>query len=239
MPPISISGYAHLLFFGLLIPIGAVRSQKLLANRPLPPRQRYFRAAVIQVALFALLSIVVARQNAIVLFPRRAPPPLAFATGAVFLAIAIPFGWTRWVKAVRERQKVVALFMPTNNNERMLWLAAAALAGFGEEITWRGVQTTLLNRLTGNVWVAIAIAIVMFSISHAIQGWNSVAVIALYTTGFHAIVWLSGSLYVAMVVHFLYDLIAGLSYGYLGRKYGYDVPEATTTATPLPATDSV
>ena len=140
---------------------------------------------------------------------------------------------------MREREKVVALFMPTNSTERMLWLAAAALAGFGEEITWRGVQTTLLNRVTGNIFIAIAIAIVMFAISHAIQGWGSVGVIAMYTAGFHAIVWLSGSLYVAMVVHFLYDLIAGLAYGHLGRKYGYTVPETTTGAPPLPAADSI
>lgn len=240
MPAISIGGYAHLLFFGILIPIGSVRAQKILASRPLPPRQRYFVSAVVQVSLFTLLSLVIGWQNDVVLFARVAPPPIAVAMGGLFLAIAIPFGWTRWVKAVRERKKVVALFMPINSRERALWVAAAAMAGFGEEITWRGVQTTLLTRLTGDLYVAIALAIVMFSIAHAIQGWKSVGVIAVFSTAFHGLVLLSGSLYVGMVVHFLYDLVAGLSYGHLGRKLGYAVESVSApAATPLPATDTV
>jgi len=45
--------------------------------------------------------------------------------------------------------------------------------------------------------------------------------ILLFALGFHALVWLSGSLYVAMVVHIAYDIIAGLTYGRLGKELGY------------------
>jgi len=103
----------------------------------------------------------------------------------------------------------------------MLWIVAAALAGFGEELTWRGVQTALLARLTGSVAVAIAISIAMFAVSHVEQGWKSIWIVSPFAAVFHLLVWLSGSLYVAMVVHFVYDAIAGLSYGRLGRELGY------------------
>ena len=232
---IAPTGYAHLFIFGVAIPILAIRSMKLIESRPFAARHRYFKAVLIQLAAFAVLSIVVARLNRIELFPRRVPPPSAIGAGVLFLACAIPFGWTRWRKAVQEKKRIVALFMPTDHFERMLWIASAALAGFGEEITWRGVQTALLNRLAGNLLVAIFIAIVMFALAHAVQGWQSVAVITIFSAGFHAIVWLSGSLYVAMAVHFLYDLVAGFSYAHLGRKLGYDI----TTAGTLPATDPV
>ncbi len=217
-------GWAHLLLFGILIPLFAIRAGKVIRERPLGDRRRYFRAMLMQVGLFALFSIYVAHRNWIVIFSRRAPSPPSIATGGALLAIAIAFGWTQWRKAIARRDKVAALFMPVDNRERLIWIAASAVAGFGEEITWRGVQTTLLARLTGNLLVAIAITIAMFSVAHAIQGWKSVGIIAVFSACFHALVWFSGSLYVAMAVHFLYDLVAGFSYAYLGKKMGYFTP---------------
>jgi membrane protease YdiL (CAAX protease family) len=237
---ISLLGWAHLIVFGILIPMSAIRAQKLIQGRPFGARRRYFRAILIQLVAFALFSIWVAQQNWIELFPRQMPPGRAILAGLVFLILAVGFGWTRWEKAILERKRVVALFMPVDNVERVMWLIAAALAGFGEEITWRGVQTVLLTRLTREVLVAIAIAIAMFSIAHAIQGWKSVGVIALFAAGFHVLVWMSGSLYIAMVVHFVYDLIAGFSYAYLGKKHGYEIPGVPgATSPPLPAADSI
>ncbi len=240
---IAPAGYAHLAVFGILIPILAIRSMKLIESRPFAPRRRYFKAVLVQLIAFAAFSIAVARLNWIEIFPRRMPPLSAIAAGVLFLACAIPFGWTRWRKAVQERKRIVALFMPTDHFERMLWILSAALAGFGEEITWRGVQTALLTRLTDNLLVAIAIAVVMFALAHATQGWKSVGVIAVFTVGFHLLVWLSGSLYVAMVVHFVYDLVAGFSYAHFGRKYNYVIPSAVEREGPgrglPPATDPV
>ena len=40
---------------------------------------------------------------------------------------------------------------------------------------------------------------------------------------FQGLAWLSGSLYVSIVVHALYDIAAGLHYGKFGRELGYPV----------------
>lgn len=219
---IAPAGYLHLIAFGILIPIAAIRSKKRIeSGRFFAARRRFFISALIQVGVFAWFSIAVARWNAIGIFPRTVPPPRALIAGVLFLVLAVLTGWTRWRKAVIEKEPVVALFMPSDRVERLLWTGSAALAGFGEEISWRGVQTALLTRLTGSIAVAIAVAIVTFAIAHAMQGWKSVGVIAVFSAGFHLLVWLSGSLYVAMVVHFLYDLIAGFAYAHFGRKYHY------------------
>jgi membrane protease YdiL (CAAX protease family) len=212
---------------------------KLIESRALPPRRRYFVAVLVQTTAFVAFSILVAKLNWIQLFPAQMPPVRAILAGFVFLAIAIPFGWMRWRKAVEKRRKIAALFMPANVTERALWVGTAFVAGVGEEITWRRVQTVLLSRLTGDFIAAIAICIVMFALAHAIQGWTSVAVIVVFAAGFHLLVYLAGSLYVAMAVHFIYDLVAGFAYGHLGRKLGYRPPETAGAPTPVPATDSV
>ncbi|MBK8314488.1 MAG: hypothetical protein IPL01_10895 [Acidobacteria bacterium] len=43
----------------------------------------------------------------------------------------------------------------------------------------------------------------------------------LFALVFHVLVWYTGSLIEAIVVHTVYDMIAGMAYGYLGRKYDY------------------
>jgi membrane protease YdiL (CAAX protease family) len=232
------AGAAHLVVFGILIPISAIRSKKLIESRPLPPRRKYFLSVVIQVATLTLMSIAVAWRERIPLLVPVRPPAGAVIAGSAMLVIAVAFGWTRWKKAVAERKRVIALFMPVNAGERAFWVASAMLAGVGEEITWRGVQTALLVRLTGNLVIAAAICVMMFAIAHAIQGWKSVGIIAVFAAAFHALVWLAGSLYVAMAVHFIYDLIAGFAYAYLGKKMGYVVGEGIG-AVPEPATDAV
>ena len=210
-------GAVHLVFFGLVVPVVAIRSRRTLANRFLAPRKRQYRAMIIQLAMFAGFSLLVAFYSSVELFPRRLPSMEGAAAGVVVLVMTVLVMRPLWRKAVEEYQRIVYLFMPSDRTERLLWIVAAALAGFGEEVTWRGVQTALLTRLTGSAAAAIALCIAMFALSHVEQGWKSVIIIAPFAAAFHLLVWLSGSLYVAMAVHFLYDSIAGLAYARLGR----------------------
>lgn len=207
----------HLLLFGLFIPLLAIRGRWVFESRPLPPRKAYLRAMIIQQAIFAGCSIFVAFPSGILLFPRRLPSMRGSVAAAVVLVLAVLVMRPMWRKAVEERNRIVYLFMPSDRVEKLLWIAASALAGFGEEVSWRGVQTALLARVTGSAAAAIALCIAMFAVSHVQQGWKSVFIIAPFAAAFHLLVWLSGSLYVAMAVHFLYDAIAGLTYARLGR----------------------
>ena len=88
--------------------------------------------------------------------------------------------------------------MPANAKERSWWIAVAVLAGMGEEITWRGVQAALVGVVTGNFSIAALVCSTSFGLIHIIQGWRSAAVIAIFALGFHTLVWLAGSLYVAV-----------------------------------------
>jgi membrane protease YdiL (CAAX protease family) len=70
---------------------------------------------------------------------------------------------------------------------------------------------------------------VSFGVAHYIQGWKSAAVITVFALGFQGVVWISGSLYVAMLVHVVYDITAGLAYAKLGRESGYTPADATSS----------
>jgi membrane protease YdiL (CAAX protease family) len=83
------------------------------------------------------------------------------------------------------------------------------------------VLFALLTTLTGSAWIAALLASAAFGVSHMVQGAQSALIISAIALALHGLVAVSGSIYLAIVVHFLYDLIAGFSYGRLGERYGY------------------
>ncbi len=226
---INPAGWFHLAFFGLLIPAMVIHQAIKFRDlqKPLPDRLRYFQSTTLTLIMFGAISLWVARAEEIQLFPRTVPPWRAILAGAAMLVIAIAVMRPRWRRAVERGARIVHLFMPANASERVWWIVVAVLAGLSEEITWRGVQAGLAHSLTGNVAIAVLLCSITFGVAHMIQGWKSAGVIVVFALGFHALVLLSGSLYVAMAVHVIYDIIAGISYGRLGKKLGYslDPPE--------------
>jgi membrane protease YdiL (CAAX protease family) len=236
---INPAGWAHLAYFGLLIPLVVLRGRKKIRDpqRPLPNRLRHFQATTLSLVMFAVMSLLVARAEWIELFPRAWPPLSAILAGAVMLVAAVAIMRPRWRRAVEHRTplgaRILHLYMPANAVERAWWIAVAVLAGISEEITWRGVQTALLSNLIGRLWIAAIVCAISFGVAHMIQGWKSSVIVVFFALGFQALVWLSGSLYVAMAVHTAYDIVAGLTYGRLGKEFGYlpEVNEAPNAST--------
>lgn len=227
-------GWYHLAWFGVAIPALVIRGWWKLKRkeRPLPKRMTHLRFTAFMLVLLTCLSLVVARAQWIELFPigtdHLARGVLA---GLAMYFAAVAFMRPRWRRAVERRAPIVHLFMPDNAAERAWWIAVSVLAGVGEEITWRGVQTALLFGLTGSYWMAATASAISFGVAHFIQGWRSTAIIVVFALGFQAVVWLSGSLYVAMIVHVAYDITAGLTYGRLERALGYTLDESSTQPT--------
>ena len=205
-----------------------------MADRPLPARRRHFIETIVTLWLMAALSLLAAWAQRIDLFPARLPDPAGVAAGALMLTAAIAFMRPRWRRAVERRNRIVHLFMPRDRTERLLWVLVAASAGVCEEITWRGVQPTLLATLIGHPVLAAALVAVTFGIGHMVQGWRSASIIVVFAASFQAVVWLSGSLYVAMAVHVMYDVAAGITYGRLGEELGYPIEGVTPPGAPAP-----
>ena len=101
---------------------------------------------------------------------------------------------------------------PRTRDEQVWWSVQSFAAGVTEELTWRGVQTALLARLIG-FWPAVAICVVTFGIGHIRHGKPFVLIAALFAAMFHALTWMTGGLYVPMIVHVAVNIIVGLRAG--------------------------
>lgn len=216
-------GWFHLICFGVYLPVAVLRSRRQLASgRPIPWVRQYFRSGAVAQLLFLMISLGVARLEWIDVLPRRLPRPAGVFAGAVMLAVLIAVMRRRWRRNVERGLPIVRMFMPRDRAERAQWITLSALAGVGEEITWRGVQFVLLWRLVGDPILSAVMCATLFGVVHAVQGWRSIPIFIMIAGACHVVVWLSGSLYVVMVVHVVYDLTAGLAYGRHGRELGYD-----------------
>ncbi|HUF18902.1 MAG TPA: CPBP family intramembrane glutamic endopeptidase, partial [Thermoanaerobaculia bacterium] len=194
-------------------PLLAYQSKKKLdAGLRLPRMAFYAEAIVLQVALL-LLGIFVARREDIVLFR-----PAADGYGTVVISIAVlALALALMLVFVRfsgpKTLERLAMLVPGTQREQFVWVAVSAAAAMGEEVVYRGVMVTLLERSLGSWWIAVAISASAFGLAHIVQGWKNVAFIVVFAVVFHLLVRSTGSLAPAVVVHFLYDVITGFILG--------------------------
>jgi membrane protease YdiL (CAAX protease family) len=220
---VGIAGYCHLALFGVLIPLLVVKSSRKLSERDYQPRQKQFIAVILQLLFFAVFSIWVAQIEYINLWAKPKGWPKALLVSAAVLIAMTAFMAPRWRRNVEKRDWKLYYFMPRTPREKVLWAVVSLFAGFSEEIVYRGVMFSLLWILLDSPLAAALIVAVVFSFSHFLQGWTSMLVIFVIALGFQAIYYLTGSLFPGMAVHFLYDLTAGMMYGYWGEKLGYPI----------------
>ena len=132
---------------------------------------------------------------------------------AAILAAAVIGLQPSWRRQAAAGDRRVQLIAPIDGPDHLLWTAISVLAGIGEEVSYRGVMYWIMVQLTGSMAASAAIAAAIFGISHVGQGWKAVLVVTGFALAFQGLVIATGSLYPAMAVHILYDLIAGISYG--------------------------
>ena len=217
------AGASFLVLFGVFIPYLAVKSARRVTTHPLPPRKRFFATVIVQLLIFGAVACAVGSLEHIELFPPSVPPITSWVAGVLSLAVLIAAMRPLWRRRVLERSRRIWLFMPRDAAERALWLSSSTLAGISEELVYRGVLTTLLARLTDSFLAAVLVSALVFAVSHFMQGWKSMAVIFGMALLFQGLAWHSGSLYVPMAVHAVYDIAAGLHYGHFGKRHGYPI----------------
>lgn len=85
--------WCHVVYYGVAIPLLAVldRRKVLPDDRPLPDRAVFFRRASVGVIALAALSILVAWDQWIVLFPLRLPPLPAVGAGVLTYLASVAF----------------------------------------------------------------------------------------------------------------------------------------------------
>jgi membrane protease YdiL (CAAX protease family) len=230
-PSLNMAGWNHLLFFGLILPVLAIRTwwKLIKKERPLPLRMKYLQSTAVMLLSFTSLSLLVALVERIHLFPYDTTRlGQGLLTALAMYIVAVILMRPCWRKAVVRRARIVYLLTPDTAAERTWWIVVSVLAGVGEEITWRGVQTALLIALTGSYWTGAVASAISFGVAHFVQGWKSASIVVIFSLGFAFIVWISGSLYFAMLTHAAYDITAGFMYARFGKELGYKTEMAAT-----------
>ena len=205
------------LFLGVicvLLPLGAVRQHRRMAAGTLrPTRMAIYASAVVTHTAFVLMVLLVVRSERLDLFPAYRLTTLHALVGLAALAIGLLPVFERFRiddPFARERVRLIAPRTPADFG---FFYLVAVTAGVAEELTYRGLLFTLLAALTRSWWLAAIVAASVFGIAHLFQGWKSAGLAALMGLRDQIVVGFTGTLFVAIVVHTLHDVITGTIVG--------------------------
>ncbi len=134
---------------------------------------------------------------------------LLAAIGALAVHLSLRAALRAICGEAERRQLPVYAIAPRGRREWKLWCATVLIASVSEEIAYRGVAMAILWWTIGNAWVAALLAAFAFSIAHVLQGWKSMATIFLMSLVMQALVMYTHTLLLAMIVHAVYNFIAG------------------------------
>ncbi len=111
---------------------------------------------------------------------------------------------------LRQAYEPVRYLMPLNRAE-LGWfnLGVSPTAGFCEEMIFRGYLLWVLTPYIGLVG-AILVSSLLFGLNHIYQGWGGVLRTGLMGFGFAFVFWATGSLWLAILLHALVDMFAGM-----------------------------
>lgn len=141
-----------------------------------------------------------------------------FLAGAALVAVAIFLLYQQYRQVVtasqedlvKYRQSVgtLDLIIPRNGNELGRFYALSVTAGIVEETLWRGFLIWYLAAAMP-LWAAAVVSSVAFGIAHAYQGPANIPKIVVIGGVFAAVFLLTGSLWLAMVLHAVVDIVQG------------------------------
>lgn len=204
---------------GLLPAIGVISLDYVRRNKP-PTKKKGYSLAILFQTWLLVSTLVAAAAEKIVLFPRKVPSPTAWICGAIFIAVVLAWIKFRWHRVGREARQRLRLFLPETQRDFLFWVPVSLLAGVAEECAYRGAAYNLLLMMTQSTRFALVACVIAFAVAHLYQGWTSAVKIGLLGFLSHIAVFLTGGLYLSIVVHATYDLLVGwLLMRLLSREY--------------------
>lgn len=121
-------------------------------------------------------------------------------------------------EALRRELGDLDILMPRNNRELRFFYALSATAGIVEEMLWRGYLFWYLGHFMP-VWAAAIVSSLLFGLGHIYQGVASVPKVSLVGGIFAGLYLLTGSLWLPMLLHAVFDAVQGRAvYTLLSRQ---------------------
>lgn len=175
-------------------------------------------STIVSHGLVTLLAIWAAWNDSIGLFPRPSVSGKDVLAGAWLLVAAGVANVLRWQRLGPGERDEATWIRPKSARDLVLWACVSVLAGVSEEMIYRGALLGVLERATGSYGVAVGACVIAFVLGHWVQGRGAMIIITLFALAFHALVWFTGDLYTAIVVHALYDFAAGAALWAMHRR---------------------
>lgn len=194
----------------VLMPIMGIASYiHIRRGKPLAPKPRRYRNMIV-LQLFLLTVTVAGARDSNISLLGRFPGPLAWSLAAgymTFFTFRLRAAWTKLGPGRRENARRL---LPDHPSLMRMWVVISALAGVTEECAYRGLTYRILTANHGSVALALFLCIGCFGIAHMTQGWRGLLGTSLVAALMHGIVFLTASLYLAIAIHAVYDLIVGI-----------------------------
>ena len=190
--------------------LGVASYLRIRSGKPLPPKARRYRSVIAFQLVMLLITVLAAREAGSPLLGPHFPGPVAWLIAGgtfVFLAFRLREAWPKLSPERRQRARIV---LPDHPSLMRMWVVISALAGISEECAYRGLAFRFLTAHHGSVPLALLLCVLSFGVGHMAQGWRGVLGTSVIAVAMHAVVFLTQSLYLAIVIHAAYDLMVGV-----------------------------
>lgn len=243
MDRLNLVSFIFLVVLFVLTPRAALRSARLLRQvqadgQPIP-RRRMALSTMLMLSMVWAISAVNASMMGRNLFSVAGMGVREIGIGVIAFAIlltAIPMS-----RALRtpeeERERLLHTLVPRDAREFAMFALVAVMAGIAEESAYRGIAVWILAPIFGHLVPAMFLSAMAFAVAHAVQGGKTMAMVFFIAALFHALVYLTGTLVIAMVVHTAYDVVAGYVAGRRAKAlFAAERTMPAKTASPEPPT---
>lgn len=213
-------GWVEALYLGAilqLLPFLSVAQVPLFAFAELDRMTAYLNSAVVLFVVGGAGLLIGANALGAEVMGLAAPEAEVFLPWSLYLAGAIVLvqggSWLFTRATGIGDSALLRELLPRDARERAAFLAVSVTAGVSEEVAFRGYAIPTLEGLLGGSWYAVAFTSAVFGILHAYQGPLGIVRTALIGAVMGASFVLSGSLWPAIFIHVVLDIVLGLGLG--------------------------
>ncbi len=231
MHTLALSTWLFLVFVALVIPYGAYRTARETRSAAGPAQlgsrtHVHLNAMASHLLIFGIAWYAGLLQGLRFLQPVKVTAYDLAAGGAALVVLGALAWLSHVIRSDEERQRMWVLgFMPRSLREGVPFTLMAATAAVSEELAYRGVAFTMLTLLSGSAAAGAVLSAVLFAAAHIPQGGKSMSIIFVVALVKQELVLLTGTLWIAIGIHFVYDVLAAVFVARQAREAGSDPVE--------------
>jgi membrane protease YdiL (CAAX protease family) len=119
--------------------------------------------------------------------------------------------------AINDMKQRIGNLVPRSGADVSIFISLSIIAGFVEEILFRGYLQRQIGLIFGNIWVGLIASAVIFGAGHGYEGTKNMIRIAVFGAMFGALALWRKSLRPGMLAHAFQDSAAGVALYFFGR----------------------